>query len=267
MAQAAADALEREHKVTATLRRKVQELQEAYDGATRASTHWQEQLEEAARAAAVAAQKLEQRESRCRALQAEVQEVQLSQDEQQRKMTDYRADIATKMQSVQAHLEKLRVERAQIVEENRVLEGQLAQRDAALADAKARHERTLAEVLAAALVDDMTHFRDVGLPMFEEEVSGSNGSDGWCPRLQVAAEHINEMQQLEADHQDEIKRLGQRVQECQVMVTALTVTTSPSLVTALILTTSPSQKIGDDPVTHPCDHEAWAVLSACRSAR
>ena len=35
------------------------------------------------------------------------------------------------------------------------------------------------------------------------------------PRWQVAAEHLDEMQQLEADHQHEIKRLGHRLEECR----------------------------------------------------
>jgi hypothetical protein len=90
----------------------------------------------------------------------------------QHQQEEYRDDIANKMVSVQEHLERLRLERRSILDENRALKVKLSAKEVELEAtqkererARESHERALAE---------------------------------------IASEHQDELHLLEKEHQDEV---------------------------------------------------------------
>ena len=182
-AAAAASALVQEQAVTKGLRDKVQELQEQYDAALRSSSYWQNEQDATARRAEASDSKAKKLEEDCRRLRAQLQQATLSQEELQHEQEEYRDDIANKMVSVQEHLERLRIERRSILEENKALKEQLASKDAEVEEAKRARERARE-----------SHERALA---------------------EIAAEHADETHALEREHQAEVGLLAERLSDCQ----------------------------------------------------
>ena len=99
-------------------------------------------------------------------------EATLVQEALQHQQEEYRDDIANKMVSVQEHLERLRLERRSILDENRALKVKLSAKEAELEATKKERERARE-----------SHERALA---------------------EIASEHQDELHLLEKEHQDEV---------------------------------------------------------------
>ena len=99
-------------------------------------------------------------------------EATLAQEALQHQQEEYRDDIANKMVSLQEHLERLRLERRSILDENKALKVKLSDKAAELEASKKERERAR-EVHERALAE-------------------------------ISSEHQEELLSLEKEHQDEV---------------------------------------------------------------